>query len=234
MLGKQTIPSYGSNILYAPDGNSGGGDGASGGASAGNGDQTNWKQRYDDLTAQIQTEYVPKKSYVSLQQTLQQAADAKKTAEELAAQAQGKALDLETQFTTTKSAYEQLQGTSQQAQAELEQYKTTVQRNKLIMEKFPGLAQFEGKGLLPTAPLEELESKLTDFQATLGQFQGEKVADFKKGESPDEPPAKQPDGKKTSATLLQEATQFQKEFKFDQYEQAMTQYYAALQREGKA
>lgn len=230
MLGKHSILDYGSHILFDKDGDAGGG----GTGDNETGDQTNWKSRYDALQAQIQSEYVPKKSYTGLQQTLQQTVDAKKTAEELAQQAQGSFAELESKFNATLSEAETLRSKTAEYESTLGQLKGKQARTELIMSKFPGLATFEGKGLLPDAPTpEELESKLAAFQEQLGTFQEAKVQDFKKGESPNEPPPTTPDGKKASKELLAEATKLQAEYKFDEYEKKMNEYYAALSREEK-
>lgn len=59
------------------------------------------------------------------------------------------------------------------------------ERMRLIMNKYPELASFEAKGLLPPAEsLEALEPKLEEFRTTLGSTIDGSVRDKIKGAAP--------------------------------------------------
>lgn len=230
MLSSKLNPFYGPHILFDVDGAGGGG----GDDAPGDADQTNWKAKYESLKTEINNDYVPRKSYTSLQQTLQQAHDAKAEKEALALDAQTKLAEVQTQFEATSSQLEQLTATATEKEQLAAQLQARQERISLILKDYPGLAVFEGQGLIPDAPPEELPDLLQKFQENLGKVQEESKTNFKKGETPPEPPAKQNDGTKTSKVLLAEATKLQNEFKFDDYEKKMNEYYAALDRESKA
>lgn len=227
MLLSKRSPFYGPHILFDADGKSGGGDGE-------NGDQTNWQDKYEALKAEINEKYVPRTSYVSLQQNLQKAVDAKAEAEGIANDAQTKLVDLKSQFDGLNTEYESLKTSSADSVEKLAKLESGMSRTALILKDFPGLAAFEGKGLIPDATPEELPELLKKYQENLDEIQKEGRKDFKKGETPPPPPPVTPDGKKGSAALMEEALQLQREYKFDDYEKKMNEYYAAVQREEKA
>ena len=102
-----------------------------------------------------------------------------------------------------------------------------VKRQELIMSKFPHLASFEGEGLLPPAPVEELEAVLNKFVGKLADEQTQKNLMYQQGAVPN-PPAPQKgteEGGDAPNVLLQKAITAQIKGDRATYESLMKEYY---------
>lgn len=104
-------------------------------------------------------EVFPKERYAGLQQTLQQAQDKATKATEDLAKVQGEFAEQKALFSNLEERAKTLETTVSEKEKELGTLRPKLKRTSVIMEKFPNLASFEAKSLLP--PVED-ESKLEE------------------------------------------------------------------------
>lgn len=196
-----------------------------------NGDQTDYKAQYLDLSAKIANgEYVAKNVYTGLQQKHEKEVLAHKADVDALTAANQKVIDLDGTLKALQGQFSELQATSATASTELAAEKARNGRLTLIMGKFPGLVEFEGQGLLPIASSdEELIEKLTKFQELHGARQQQQKEDRITGTSPT-PGPKDTGATATSDQLLSEAKGLQRQGKYAEYNAKMDEYYKSLQR----
>ncbi len=107
---------------------------------------------------------------------------------------------------------------------ELEGLKTANARMQLIFKEFPGLVEYEAKGLLPTGQGDELKTKLTDFTALLKAQGAAAAQQIVAGAIP---PAPTTGGPRTAQDILREANQALREGKRDLYDKLYDEFIKA-------
>lgn len=201
-------------------------------SQSGDGQTVDYKAEYIKLSAQIASgEYVPKKVYVGLQQThentvisAKQATDALATEKAAREAAENASKSLLTQAEENKAKAEA-------AALELAKKDALIKRKDLVMEKFPHLVGLEGGGLLPQAPIEDLEGVLTLFSTKLGTMNQAAVKDRLAGAS-DVPAGKDNTQQPAASQLLNEANAAARVGNFAEYNTKLDLYYAELKKTG--
>lgn len=170
----------------------------------------NWQERYAGLQRAFNSERDAK---IALQSQLNAVTSRSSELEKL----------LEEAGKSTSTLTSDLQ-TEKERIAALEQQ---VARNKLIMEKFPHLAGFEGEGLLPSAPPDQLETVLTKFQEKLASEHNLKTVQYQQGGIPTPPttPKQGSDEGDAPRVLLDKAIQAQMSGDLKSYDALMKEYY---------
>lgn len=196
---------------------------------AGNG-QAELQTQLAELSAKIANgEYVPKQTYVGLQQTHEKQVLAHKADKDALVAAQTKAQEMEAALRTLQTQYEGDRNKLTATESEKATLQQNLERTKLIMAKFPHLASFEADGLLPQAPVTELESILSIFSSKLGANAQAAKETHIAGAT--QPPAGPNQAEPTAKQLLDQANQFAREGKFVEYNKAMDGYLAAVNKE---
>lgn len=160
-------------------------------------------------TATEKGELYTKDRFVGLQQTLQKE---KEAAEQLRLQMAAQVANEESLKSKASKLEEQLTGlqtTLKEKEAEVAQLSHGKKRTSIIMEKFPQLAPFESKGLLPQSEDEsKLEILFGEFANQLGAIASGAKQDFGKGGGLQTPSGKGDatvDTPKNSTQLLKDA-----------------------------
>lgn len=189
-------------------------------------DQTDYKSLYLDLSTKVTSDYVPKNVYTGLQTKHEKEVLAHKADFEALNAANQKAASLEATLQTVQGQVTEFQTKFTETETALKATKSKNERLGLIMEKFPALVQFEGKGLLPAADtLEDLEGKLTQFQELHAANAKQQRIERLSGQS-DHPTGKeQLNQNPTADAILAEARALQRAGKHSEYNQKMNEYY---------
>jgi hypothetical protein len=181
---QQFFNKYGSNgLLFDADGRGGAGGG-------GANDQTDWEAKYKELNEKIETDYIARSAYAALQSTLQKASDKAKALEGDYGAAVASLTTLESSEKALKDQISQLQGTIATKEGELAKANSKLERHNIIMKNYPALSEFEADGLLPDAPIDQLEGKLKTFYDKLMAGNAKAVDGFKAGGEDQKPPKK--------------------------------------------
>ncbi|TFH50622.1 MAG: hypothetical protein E4H01_01895 [Lysobacterales bacterium] len=226
----QGNPLYGPHIMFDTDPDSGGA-----GASAGNSDQTNWKEKYESLNGQIANgQYVTKDAYVALQKNLETAVGEKKQSAMDLGNATAKLALLQDQETTLTAKLTDAEKLKADLEGTVASKDKVIERHQTIFKEFPDLAPFEADKLLPqVGPDDDMKEVFNNFRTRIGELTSAKKADAEAG-STSEPKGNGQDGIPTGSTqLLQRAQLLSVQGKVAEYDQAMDGYYAALKTEGK-
>lgn len=190
-------------------------------------DQTDYKAEYVKLSAQIANgDYVPKNVYTGLQQTHEKTILAHKADKDALSAVQQKAQGLEATLQTLQAQSQEFQTKLQSTEATNATLQSEVERKKLIMGKFPQLAPFEADGLLPVAPLDQLETLLATFNSKLGATQTAAKTEHIAGAS--NPPPGNSQAEPTSKQLLDKANVLAREGKWAEYNTVYDQYLQSL------
>lgn len=212
---------YGPRIYFEADGGAGG-----------NGDQTDWKAKYDELNGQIASgQYVKKDSYVTLQRNLETAVNEKKSAVQERDNAQAKIAlltddteKLQKSLTDERTAKQQVEADNQAKSAKLE-------RHNIIFRDYPHLAGFEADGLIPDPKGEQkLDEVLKTFSDRVTSLSEKAVGDFKKTSIPPVPP-KDGETPKGPAAIKAEALALQAKGDYKGYDLKMDEYHKAKNQE---
>lgn len=170
----------------------------------------NWQERFAGMQRAFNAERDAK---VALQSQLNTTTSRVSELEKLLEEASKTTGTLTTDLQTEKERLSALEG--------------QVARNRLIMEKFPHLAGFEGEGLLPSAPIDQLEAVLTKFQEKLASEQNLKTLQYQQGGIPNPPTTPKQGTEQGDAprVLLDKAIQAQINGDLKSYESLMKEYY---------
>lgn len=163
------------------------------GAGSEPGTSTDYKAMYETLKREVDGgKYIAMERYTGLQGVLQTAQDKAKSLEEQLNQTNGKLGDLttakstlETQLATLQTNLGELTTFKTTAEQELAQKTSKLQRYDVLVTKFPDLVPFEGRKLLPDAPVDQLEKVFGDFRATIQDLTKEAGKKMLQGASPE-------------------------------------------------
>ena len=146
-------------------------------APAGGTSADGFEAKYNELFGKITTgEYVPKAVYVGLQQTHEKLVLANKKTEETL-------LVANTELETHRKKVGDLTVSSGDLQGKLSVAELKLERQKLVMSKFPALVGWEADGLLPEVGLEQLPTVLTGIEERLKSGQAAMKAEVVAGSS---------------------------------------------------
>lgn len=144
------------------------GSGASGEGAGSGSNSPDYKALYTQLQAEHEAlKTTADKQYKGLQGTLAKEQEAHKGTKDALTGLTERFGGMETLFGATRTEKETAQTALAEAQKQIAELSSKNARMTLIMDKFPTLAGFEAKGLLPTAAADKLEEVLTAFQNTL-------------------------------------------------------------------
>lgn len=175
--------------MFYYDASSGNGSGA--GSEPGS--STDYKALYETLKRDVDGgKYIAMERYTGLQGVLQTAQDKAKSLEEQLNQTSGKLGDLttvkstlETQLAALQTNLGELTTFKTTAEQELAQKNSKLQRFEVLVTKFPDLVPFEGKKLLPDAPVDQLEKVFGDFRTTIQELTKDAGKKMLQGASPE-------------------------------------------------
>jgi hypothetical protein len=188
--------------------------------------QTDYKSQFLELSAKVANgEYVAKTVYTGLQKKHETEVLAHKADVDALNATNQKLSEFEATLKTLQGQHDEFKTKYETAAVELNTEKSRNERLGLIMSEFPELVSFEGKGLLPAASsLDELKTKLTTFQETIGQQRKQQKQEDLSGTSPT--PGQKGNGENpTAQQILAKAREAQRAGKFQEYNQYMDEYY---------
>lgn len=214
---------YGPRIYFDTDDKGGGG---------GNGDQTDWKAKYEQLNGQIAAgQYVTKDSYVTLQRNLETAVNEKKAAVGDLGNAQAKIALLTDDTEKLQKNLNDEKTAKQEVEADNQAKRVKLERHKVIFKDYPHLAGFEADELIPDPKGEQkLDDVLKAFSDRVTSLSGKAVDDFKKTSTPPVPP-RDGEAPKGKDALLNEAKSLLGQGKTAEYNLKMDEYHAAKKTE---
>lgn len=112
---------------------------------------------------------------------------------------------LEAEKSTLEGKSQTLEGEKSQLEARIKTQEALAERTRVVIDEFPDLVAFEGKGLLPdSSDITVLKEKLNQFREALGSRVEHGVADKLKGVTP-KTPTSQPATKRSKETVYAEA-----------------------------
>lgn len=150
------------------EGNTQKGGSGSGEGGAGSSNSPDYKALYTQLQAEAEaSRAAAEKQYKGLQTTLIREQEAHKGTKDALTELTERFGGTETLLGATRTEKEAAQTALADTQRQLAELTSKAARMTLIMDKFPTLAGFEAKGLLPNAAPDKLEEVLTAFQNTL-------------------------------------------------------------------
>ncbi len=158
------------------------------------GSSTDYKALYEALKRDLDSggKWIAMERYTGLQNVLQQSQDKVTALTSELGGFNGKLGDLtvakttlETELAQAKTSLTELSTFKQTAEQKLQGLETKTKRYEVLVEKFPDLVAFEGKKLLPDAPIDQLEKVFSDFRTTLADITKTASKQMLNGASPD-------------------------------------------------
>jgi chromosome segregation ATPase len=169
-----------------------------------------------------------------LQQTLQAEQNAHKQTKDTLASVQNEFTGLQKTKAELEAEKASLATEKENLFAQFTSTDTDLKRIKLVMEKFPNLASFEGKGLLPKVDdLSQAEKVYSEFQASLDQIAKNANVSAQRSGVP-ELPARKEEAKPKSAELKKAATDHALHGRENEYNETMKEYYKVVEEESAA
>lgn len=218
-------------ILYQTDDPGGGGttgDSKKAVTDKQTGDQTDWQQKYVELSQQITDgKYVSHKSYATLQQKLQEANDARTPLMDEVATTKATVETLRSQVEELTTSKTTLEASLNEAKALTEAQQAKIDRTNYIIADYPHLLSFEAKGLLPDATPEKLPEVLKNFAELLGAQETAAKEEFSTGHT-DPPTGKDELKKRTTEVIQREMNAAMMAGKLPEYENLRREYFESL------
>ena len=184
------------------------GDSAGGAPASGNGQsatEPDYKALYEATQAKLTLETAElQKRFGGLQTTFQKEQAAHATVVADLAALKGQFEQTSKGFEAVNAEKETLTKTLTEKEQALAEKEQALARKSVIMEKFPHLAPFEAKGLLPNADPTKLEDVLKLFSDSLDMIGKKAQTEFAAGGVGSQPPKKE-DGVRTAASALKDA-----------------------------
>jgi len=175
-----------------------------------------------------------KERYTGLQQTFQAEQESHKKTKETLTNLTSSDMDLKQKFSNLENEKSTLQSKLDEDTATIETLTRDKKRATVIMEKFPELASFEAKGLLPEGGEDELETLFSAFSDQLGAIRTKAEQDFGTGGGKTTPSSKdgqQPPSSSGSKTYLSLANSELAKGNVEGYNDNYDKYLKALQGE---
>lgn len=123
------------------------------------------------------------KRYSGVQSLLSKEQEAHKGTKEALSSLTEKATGLEAVVSTTKTEFEKVRADLEAKAKEASDLAVFKARATLIMGKFPDLAPFEAKGLIPAAPEDKLEELFANFRGSLEETGKRAKQEFQSGQT---------------------------------------------------